>query len=165
MFLTLVASGSRGKEKWKEKKSWGMNSKKIKNCWKDWSREERKENISKKEMNSQLAYLFEIEMCQEFWQKPLYKLSLLRGSLGLPAVTLLTQLHQLTFPTVIPHSLPPHSQISWIWKKMQLRDGNQWEFGNGFYQWEKWREEFSRTDTLERWRRERTKAEETGTNK
>lgn len=70
------------------------------------------DNLSKKEMNSQLACLFKIESCQEFWQKSLYKLALLRGFLDLPAVTLLTQLHQLMFPTVIPHPLPSHSQIS-----------------------------------------------------
>lgn len=48
--------------------------------------ERKEENLSKKEMTSWLAYLFEIQMCQEFWQKSLYKLALVRSSLDLAAV-------------------------------------------------------------------------------
>lgn len=93
-------------------------------------KQEEKKGEHLQERGELTVCLPETEMCQEFWQKLLYKLALLRGSLHLPAVTLLTQLHQLTFPTVIPHPLP--SQISWIWKKKQLRDGNQWEFAVAF---------------------------------
>ena len=58
------------------------------------------------------------------------------------------------FPPLSHTCCPAHSQISWIWKKMQRRESKAMKKSEG--------KEFSRrADTLERWCRERTEAEET----